>query len=987
MKHSAKRPLSRAAALLLCSLLLSTVCPLGISAQDGECAESPFIFDFSSVDTVDACTGLFNVSTVPDDGVMTLRFHDTDNGTCFDPYFNLPLPKNADIERYHWFAMLVKTDKSDLRGELRYLTSSTGPYNGGDYPCRFFNYQKTDDWQLILLDLTDRKSISYLRAGTPLTGALINLRLDPFNNDCPASTAYQIRAYALYETREDAETFINFKSAAQKEEEKRSQVDFDAFWRGRAFETPALSTRMRWVSYGFRDTTPVDKFLRQGYGGIVSNVNFNQNYLKDDKEFATLAEVYDYAVGKGMATWIYDEYQWPSGKAYGQVLDGHDEYEATGIEHHRLTGTGGRAEYRAGPQDLCILRADLTDDTGTHTLKDCGGPDLSLDASGSWTLDVYVLRKTFDGVEDRTNFATLRDVDLLNEKAVARFIELTHQRYKDKMGSAFDHVEAFFTDEPQLGNRAMVNYAVWTDGLDELFKKTYGYELNIPSIFSGDTDLDRFTRMNYYQLVASLFRQNYFEQIGSWCRQNGTASSGHLLFEENMNDQIETYGGDFLQVVGAMDIPGVDLLWVDPAHLMSSNYIGSYMGMRYVASTAKNQGKTAVMVEFNPDASGTLSKTDPLSECIAGASVTRLMGTTVYNIINPQLNLSNEQINQLNTYLGRLNTLLDGATECGQVAVFYPIATVQALHDADRGHGSETNPAARDAAAQIDTKYQSLCKSLLTDQIMYTVVDDESIRAGYTATDGCLCVGLGAYKVLIVPYAQYMSVEALSRLVDFRQAGGTILFIGGMPSHGMLPGEDDAVAALVSRLSDCPSFDNAKTLVAAVHEYASTDLTVTADSKAMSQLLMADFETDDKDIAYLVNTGSKMNEYSVSYADGYQGQVSVYYPLTGLIESVTADSGLSLKLSYGEAVLIVRDAVNDHRAKHEVYVPETEPETVPVTEPVTEAPLTDTAAPLPSDGTDTQPEGSGCSSSSGCAALMLLMTAAAAPVIRKKKEQ
>ena len=67
-----------------------------------------------------------------------------------------------------------------------------------------------------------------------------------------------------------------------------------------------------------------------------------------------------------------------------------------------------------------------------------------------------------------------------------------------------------------------------------------------------------------------------------------------------MNDHIETYGGDLLRVIGGMTIPGVDLLWVDPAHLMSEELHRQYRRHPLVASAAKNMGERRVMVEFNP---------------------------------------------------------------------------------------------------------------------------------------------------------------------------------------------------------------------------------------------------------------------------------------------------------------------------------------------------------------------------------------------------
>jgi hypothetical protein len=136
----------------------------------------------------------------------------------------------------------------------------------------------------------------------------------------------------------------------------------------------------------------------------------------------------------------------------------------------------------------------------------------------------------------------------------------------------------------------MTSYAVWTPDMDELFLKTYGYPINIPSLFTGDSDYDKIIRMNYYRLVASLFKTSYTQQITAWCEANGTLSSGHMLFEENMNDQIETYGGDFMQLMGSMTVPGADVLWVNPDKLLSQTNIGNYMGLLYVSSAAKKAG-------------------------------------------------------------------------------------------------------------------------------------------------------------------------------------------------------------------------------------------------------------------------------------------------------------------------------------------------------------------------------------------------------------
>ncbi len=988
MKQTVFRLLSLSLALLLCLPLLvgvSAVGTLTVTAEASDYVEPAYVVDFTDPDNVMSCKGAHALTVESGDDGLVIRFADTEEGLSVDPYLTFPLPENGiSLAQYHYFAMLVKTDKHDKRGELRFKSTTTGD----DYPCQFFNYAETDDWQLIVLDLTDRSTVNYCGAATPLEGALTRVRLDMFNNTCDAAeTSYAVKAYGLYETREAAETFIHFTPSGGDAGAGLPDVDYTAFWRGEAFAEPPLSARMRWLTYGFDSTStaPIDSILARGYGGVVSNVLFEKDYLQNDRQFEIVAGVYEYAHRQGMSTWIYDEYQWPSGKAFGLVLEGHDEYEATGVAHRFIQGSGGEAAYACTDKEIRILRADLTDADGTRTLGEADGlaeRSVRVNAKGAWTLHVYVQRYTYEGTEDRNDFTTLRPVDLLNKDAVARFIEVTYDRYKEKMGESFSLVEAFFTDEPQLGNRARTGYVVWTPGMEELFRAEYGYELDLAALFDGtDPDAKR-CRMHYFSLVAKLFREAYTEQIADWCEKNGTASSGHLLFEECMTDQVETYGGDYMQIVGAMTIPGVDLLWVDPGHLLSKNHIGNHVGIRYTVSAAKNAGKDRVMVEFNPNAANALSETDPLSDCIAGTSLTRLLGTTDYNVINPQYNLAASGYRALNIYAGRLNTLLEGAVECGDVAVFYPIATVQALCNADDGHTTETNN--RSKAFVLDTRFQNICTRLLQAGYLYTVLDDKAIREATVASDGCLCIGDGAYTTVILPMAQYMSADALETLATFRRAGGTVIFVGDRPAYGLRAEEDARVAAVMATMADAPAYQTSdEALYTDLAAYAHRAMTVKgAEGTA---LLSGDFAVDGREITYLCNTLATPADCVASYTDGFDGQVTVYYPGSGRIETATG-SELTLTVPGNEAVLVVRESTAhvDHLAAHTDYVEEEmPPETLPAeseteSDPASET-LPDTEEPTPesdsvpteSEPTQSEPTASGDEPDAGCASALL----------------
>lgn len=977
MLHRFRR-ITQRAILLLCAVSLCLVslpiAPFPAVAEETSYVQPDYVVEFSSYNTIDTCSDICNITPTLKDGVMDITFHDTGAGNCFDPYISLALDVGKyNCEEYPYLALLVKTNKQDLKGQLRFRTPSTG----ADYPCQEFSYRNTDDWQVVVVHITNRSSLLFYPPGGELTGGYTNLRLDMFNNDCPADTEYAVKAYALYKTAEDAETFIHYQTKAEQDAENKNDilnsVDYPAFWQGTAFRDPAMQKKMRWVACGYNNNTAsIDKLIRQGYGGFTSNVLYNMDYLQDDKEFAILKDVFAHANSQGMNTWIYDEYQWPSGKAFGLVLQGHDEFEATGIEHKLLTGKGGTASYTPGGKDIRIMQAVLKDDNGTRNLEVSPDGSVSVAAKGRWELDVYVLRYTYDGVEDPTNWETLRDVDLLNPAAVARFIDVTHKQYKQKLGPVFANVEGFFTDEPQLGNRAMLSYAVWTPDLDKKFYETYGYELNLPSLFEGFSDYDKIIRMNYYRLVASLFKSSYVDQIADWCESNGTVSSGHLLFEEDMNDHIETYGGDFLQFVGGMTIPGADTLWVNPDLLMGKHNIGNYMGLRYVASAAKNAGKPDVFLEYNPDAADALPD-DPMPASLGGASLSRLLGCNVFHVINPQYNYTTDQLVELNTYIGRMNTILDEVTECGDIAVFYPIATVQALHNADSDHSSTTGGEKPSQAYELNTRYENLCKNLLTNQYMFTVLDDETICAATVTTDGRLVAGLGSYRVVILGYTQYISVEALRKLTHFTEAGGTVIFVGETPEHGLRLEQEDTIATLMTRLESQPRFKNGagSQLIDTLNTLSHRDLTVNVVAGDQSNLLMADFESTDRDVTFMVNTSYTDTTVKLSYTDGYTGKATLYHPATGYIETVTLGEGKEITVPACVGLILMREA--DNTRDNTPFVPTEEPETTPA----------DTA-----DSTNTEavttPAG-GCKSSLGMtAALVALMSAAT--VFHKKKE-
>ena len=635
------------------------------------------------------------------------------------------------------------------------------------------------------------------------------------------------------------------------------------------FADPPLKYRPKKLLYGFDAgyEYKLQSLIKAGYGGIVSNVNFTKQYLKDDKEFALLKNVYEHANRLGMGSWIYDEYQWPSGKAFGQVLEGHPEYEATGIEMIKVTGTGN-IDYTLPDDYIGIAGATLIKN-GAKENVEFSNNSVKKDNVGAYTLYVYARRITNRKKEDPNDFTTLRDVDLLNPEAVRRFIDTTYEKYKDKFGDTFSLVEAFFTDEPQLGNRDMNNYVVWTDKLPEKFSQMHGYSIeeNLYSLFAGNTAEDKLVRVNYYQTVSEMFCEAYFKQLSDWCEEHNTAFSGHMLFEENMQRQIETYGGDFMYLVGTMTIPGADILQVEPQNLMSeSTDIGNFMCLKYVSSAAKNAGKTKVHLEFNPGAvEGAKFFSDQLRYGIGGATLSTFFGSNTFSVILGDTQMKTKDLKTVNEYIGRINVMLDSAVSKTNIGLFYPINSARAYYIPD---GKQFDWYGASGTAELNAYLVKTCASILNAGLDCTMLDEQSIAAG-TVSGGKIKIGLGEYSVIVMPDVSFIGCDALEKLCEFKESGGVIIWLKSTPSSCTDKRENDRFAELQNRL-------NASVFGGKLTDELKKRYNCKLGFNAPEGIFVSEYKREDvgKDVYYIAS--SKIKTYTVTIELG--GDYLIYDP-------------------------------------------------------------------------------------------------------------
>jgi len=285
----------------------------------------------------------------------------------------------------------------------------------------------------------------------------------------------------------------------------------------------------------------------QGIRGIYLHPRqgLAQPYLSD--AFLDLVEMAVDEAGKlGLSVHLYDEYPYPSGAVGGRVVQSDPGLAGSRLRHIGWDTAGGR--HRAGlppgrvvaclafPRRHDRIRWDAPVDLTPHI-----GMVLSSESCYDGGLGPYNDRRYFASApqpvletvlppgEHHVAAAVLVPItghkywgsfpDVLDPKAVERFIELTHERYAGRLGPRLRAVRSVFTDE----------VAPWASAtaVGE-FTRRSGADACSLLIALGEPGhprhLDALAAMTGIQL--ELFEKSFERPVAGWCRSHGVRYAG-----------------------------------------------------------------------------------------------------------------------------------------------------------------------------------------------------------------------------------------------------------------------------------------------------------------------------------------------------------------------------------------------------------------------------------------------------------------------------
>ncbi len=587
-------------------------------------------------------------------------------------------------------------------------------------------------------------------------------------------------------------------------------------------------------------------YLRRGRGGLVCNVNF-QNYLTSEDHWKTLIQAVADCARLGMPVWIYDEKGYPSGAAGGLVLQDHPDLEAL------------------------VLARDPT-----------GKPE-------------FFLRRAFEHTHAAHNYhAVRRYPNLLDGRAAARFIQLTHQAYYTRLKEHFGKtIVAFFTDEPSLmavdlgpipepaGSKVPVQdkpdpnvpklpTVPWCDDLEAVYRQRWQEELkpHVKSLFEGDQPDDRRIRRQFWATIADLLADRYFGQLQQWCQQHGVASSGHNLAEETILLHVPLYGNG-LKAIARMDIPGLDLLTSDPDSVQQSVH---WMTTAMPVSAALLEGRRCVMTEVS-DFTQKMFGSGPvgLAQMQAVAGWQAAWGVTEFTLYYHPADRSVEENWQYGQFVGRLNSILKPALPKPEVALYYPIYDLWAEYRPVAGLWR--NWPGTPKSQQVIGSFYRLGQSLHQRQIPFVLIDHEYLQKADVTEAGLLKIGSLELKTLLCPAGVQWPDGIQPRLEAFQQKGGRLL--QDLPDRPISQANIQELLQPAVRLAP-----------------------------ATSWLTLGRFTRDQHTIFILVNMGKQPYQ---GFLEGVPpGPWTQLDPATGKIEQIaTAPQGLPIRLQPYQTLLWV----------------------------------------------------------------------------------
>ena len=652
-------------------------------------------------------------------------------------------------------------------------------------------------------------------------------------------------------------------------------------------------------------------FDDMGFGGfhIHSRTGLDVEYLgdefMDDVKFCT-----EYAKDNNMLMWAYDEDRFPSGFAGGLVTkDRKYRYRELFMTFDKRDDyLPARPEGRAEESYLIAVFDIVLNDDGT--LKSYNIVNDENDVKGvAWY--TYLRIATED-----TWFNNQTYVDTLDKSSIERFVNVTHERYKEVVGEYFDDIiPSFFTDEPKTTYKKSLPFATerrnlifpWTDDFPDTFKEKYGFDMipHIPElVWELEDNKPSKARYFYHRHVAERFTESYSKTISDWCEANNVHLTGHMIKEPSLKSQ-STAIGEAMLPLSEFGIPGIDMLCDER----------EYTTAKQAQSVAHQYGREGVVSELygvtNWDFDFRRHKLAGDWQAALGVTirVPHLSWMTMEGEAKRDYPASihyqspwYKEYKIIEDYFARVATAMTRGNAVVKIGLLHPVESLW-LKWADEEHTGGIKK-------QLDENFQKVTEWLLFSHLDFDYLSESVMERIGSARGNELEVGSMKYSVVVVPGVKTIRRSTFEQLKSFVKNGGTVIFAGEVP--GLIDAQPTNEVKEFSKECVCVSMEQ-DSIVKALEPFRT--LHIVDKNGSECNKLLCQVRQDNNDKWIFVCYGKKKerydNEGSSKMMIKIPGRYTAlnYNAMNGTIENanVKYDKGLTIitcEYSTHESVLL-----------------------------------------------------------------------------------
>jgi len=545
-----------------------------------------------------------------------------------------------------------------------------------------------------------------------------------------------------------------------------------------------------------------DELLRQldvlremGFGGAHMHVRtgLDTPYLSDEF-FDLVCACVDKSEKDGLLAWLYDEDRWPSGAAGGLVTKDEQYRQRTllftktpyrdGESGEGLTDSSAAAKRSGNGKLLARYRIRLNE------AGELAAYERIPDGASAEAADGEEIRYAYlETPLENPWFNNQTYLNTLDPKAVARFIEVTHENYRRRLSSSFGKtVPAIFTDEPQFTRKTVLPFAEsdrdvtlpFSDDLEQTFSAAYGESLldRLPELIweLPDGAVSRI-RYLYHDHVAERFSSAFADQIGAWCDQNGLMLTGHMMEEPTLKSQTSALG-EAMRSYRAFGLPGIDMLCARHEFTTAKQAQSAVHQYGREGMISELYGVTGWDYDFRGHklhgdwqaALGVTVRVPHLAWVSMKGEAKRDYPASI-NYQSPWY----KEYRYVEDHFARIATALTRGKPIVRVGVIHPVESYW-LHWGP----AEQTALIRD---KLEKRFSSLTEWLLFGAVDFDFVSESLLPSLCPSPDAPLPVGEMRYDVVIVPGCETLRSSTLDRLEVFSARGGRLLFLGEAPRY------------------------------------------------------------------------------------------------------------------------------------------------------------------------------------------------------------